>query len=90
MRVRVFLNLGSAEFGSDALPEGEHDVSDQFGQRLIAMKLACEVSPKPKASSSRTTPIKAVPTTDVADAKPTELKTSEPAGKSKGDTKSLD
>ena len=43
MKIRVLLNLGTNEYGANALEEGEHDVPEPLAQNLIGRKLAVRV-----------------------------------------------
>lgn len=53
MKIRVLLNLGTNEFGADALTEGIHEVAEPLAQNLIGRKLAVRVDDEPKVVSMK-------------------------------------
>lgn len=48
MKVKVLLNLGTNDYGADALPEGEHEVAESFGRLLVSRGHAVELQDEPK------------------------------------------
>lgn len=45
MKVKLKCNLGTNDFPDSPLPEGEHEVTDTFGAKLVALKLAEDITP---------------------------------------------
>lgn len=79
MKVKVLCNLGTRDFGSQALPEGEHEVNDAFGAKLIKRRLAVEIVPPPKPEPKAA--VVSEPASKPASDKP--MATSAPTTKSK-------
>lgn len=66
MKIRVHCNLGTKDFPDAPLTEGEHEVDDKFGAKLVGLKLATDITPpQPIASPG--------PVEEVAAAEPPKL-----------------
>jgi hypothetical protein len=56
MKVKVLLNLGTNDYGDNALPAGEHEVGDSFGRLLISRRHAVEAAAKTRKQQRRKKP----------------------------------
>jgi hypothetical protein len=62
-RVKILLNLGTMDYPENPLPEGEHEVTDEFAAKLIARRHAVLLPPvKATISSAKAEPPEAVET----------------------------
>ena len=62
MKVRVLLNLGTNDYGPDALEAGEHEVSDTLAATLIKNRHAVEiVAPPPVVTAIEAAGLAEVP-----------------------------